>query len=49
MFGIKNKDWDCFLEYTNFTDQLIESKFLCCNKNCQKDFDENLKKQFLNT
>ena len=24
---------DCFLEYTNFQDDLIEYKSLCCNKN----------------
>ena len=26
---------DCFLEYTNFRDKLIEYKCLCCNKNYQ--------------
>ena len=26
----------CYLEYTNFKDDLIEFKCLCCNKNCQK-------------
>ena len=25
--------FDCFLEYTNFKDDLIEYKCLCCNKN----------------
>ena len=49
MFGIRNKDWDCFLEYRSFTDNLIASKFLYCNKNYQKDFDENFKKKFLDT
>ena len=24
--GIKNKQWDCFLEYTNFKDDLIEGE-----------------------
>ena len=35
--------------YTNFKDNLIEQKFLCCNKNYQHKFDENLKEQFFNT
>ena len=48
-FGIKYIDYDCFLEYTNFEDNLIEYKCLCCNKNYQKKFDENLKKNFFNT
>ena len=30
---IKYKDYDCFLEYTNFKDDLIEYKCLVCNKN----------------
>ena len=29
--GIKYKYCDCFLEYTNFEDDLIEYKCLCCN------------------
>ena len=29
----KYKYCDCFLEYTNFKDDLIEYKCLCCNKN----------------
>ena len=33
--GIKYKYCDCFLEYTNFKDDLIEYKCLCCNKNYQ--------------
>ena len=32
-FGIRNKYCDCFLEYANFKDGLIEHKCLCCNKN----------------
>ena len=35
-----------FLEYTNFKYNLIEYKCLCCNKNYQEKFDENLKKLF---
>ena len=46
--GMKYKYYDCFLEYTIFTDNLIEYKCLCCNKNYQQKFDENLKKQFFN-
>ena len=45
--GIKYKDCVCFLEYTNFSDNLIEYQCLCCHKNYQKTFDENLKKDFL--
>ena len=41
-YGITYKNWDCFLEYTNFKDNLIEYKCLCCNKNYQQ-FHENLK------
>ena len=49
MRGIKYKDCECFLEYTNFKDDLIEYKCSCCNKNYQKEFDGNLKKRFFNT
>ena len=34
------------LEYTNFKDDLIEYKCLCCNKNYQQNFDEKLKERF---
>ena len=40
---------DCFLEYTNFEEDLVEYKCVCCNKNYQKKFDEKLKEKFLNT
>ena len=33
--GIKYKYCDCFLEYTNFKDELIKQKCLCFNKNYQ--------------
>ena len=46
---IKYKDCECFLEYTNFKDDLAEYKCLCCKKNYQKKFDGNLKKRFFNT
>ena len=44
--GIKYKYCNCFLEYTNFKDDLIENKCFCCNKNYQHKFDEKLKEQF---
>ena len=37
--GIKYKYCDCFLEYTNFKEDLVEFKGLCCNKNYQQKFD----------
>ena len=40
---------DCFFEYANFRDDLIEYKRLCCKKNYQQKFDEKLKERFLNT
>ena len=44
--GIKYKYCNFFLEYTNFKDDLIEYKCLCCNKNYQHKFDKKLKKIF---
>ena len=35
-FGISNEVCDCFLEYTNLKDDLIENICLCCNKNYQE-------------
>ena len=49
IWGIKYKDCDSFLEYTNFKNDLIEYKCLYCNKNYQKKNYENLKKWFFNT
>ena len=46
--GIKYKYYHCFLEYKNFKDDLIEYKYLCCDKNYQQKFDEKLKEQFFN-
>ena len=48
-FGVEYKYCDFFLEYTNFKDDLIGYKRLCCNKKYQHKFDENLKEQFFNT
>ena len=47
--GIKYKDCQCCIECMNFKDNLIEYKCLCCNKYYQTIFDENLRKQFVNT
>ena len=33
----------------SIADDLVECKCLCCNKNYQHKFDENLKEQFFNT
>ena len=44
----KYKDCKCFLEYTNFKNDLIEYKYLCCNKSFQHKFDEKLKEWFFN-
>ena len=35
---IKYKDYDCFLEYINFKEDLIEYNCLCCNKNYKWNF-----------
>ena len=42
--GINYEYYDCFLEYTNFKDDLIKYRCLFCNMNCQRKFDEKLKK-----
>ena len=46
---IKYKHCDCFLDNTNFKDDLIKYKCLCCNKNYQHKFDEKLKEQIFKT
>ena len=33
--AVNNRCCKCFLEYTNFKDDLIECKCLCCNKSYQ--------------
>ena len=45
-FRIKYKYCDCFFEYTNFKDDLMEYNCLCCNKNYHHRFDEKLKELF---
>ena len=47
--GIKYKYCNCFLEYTNFKDDLIEQKRLRCNINYQHKFGEKLKERFSTT
>ena len=44
--GIKYKDCECRLEYISLKVDLIEYRCLCCNKNCQEKFAENLNKRF---
>ena len=39
----KYKYCNCFLEYINFKDYLKKYKYLLCNKNCQRKFEEKLK------
>ena len=46
---VKYRYCDSFLEYTNFRDDLIKYKCLCCNKSYQHKFNEKLKQQFSNT
>ena len=45
---IKYKYCDCFLEYTNFKDDM-QYKYLCCNKNYQPKLDEKLNERLFNT
>ena len=45
----KYKYCNYFLEYTNFKDNLIEFKCLCCNEKYQHKFHEKLKEQLFNT
>ena len=40
---------DCFLEYTNFKDYLIEYKCCCCKKHYQQKFEEKLQERFFNS
>ena len=42
---IKCKDCDCRLECKNSKHDSIGYKYLCCNKNDQKTFHENLKQR----
>ena len=44
---IKYNCCDCFLEYTNFRDNLIEYKCLCCNKIIKKSLMKTKRNDFL--
>ena len=46
---IKNKYYDCFLDYTDFKDDLMECKCLSCNNNYQQKFGGKLKQRFSST
>ena len=46
---VKYKYCNCFPEYTNFRDDLIEYKCLCCSTFYQQKFEEKFKERFLNT
>ena len=46
---IKYKCCDCFLEYTNSKDDLIEYKCLYYNKSYHQKCDEKLKERFFDT
>ena len=39
---VKYSHHNCFLEYTNFKDDLREYKYLCYNKSFQNKFNEKL-------
>ena len=43
---MKYKYCDCFLEYINFKDDLLEYKYLCYNQIYQHKFDKMLKERF---
>ena len=45
---VKYKYCDCFLEYTNFKDDLIKYKCLCCNRSYPGTLDEKLKEPIFN-
>ena len=47
--GIKYKYCDCFYEYTNFKDDLLNTNVRVVKKTYQLKFDEKLKKRFFNT
>ena len=46
--GIKYKYCDCFFEYTNLKDGLMECKCLSFNKSYQRNLNEKLKERFFN-
>ena len=46
--GTKYNYCNCFLEYTEFRDDLIEYKCSCCRRNHQHKFNEKLKERSVN-
>ena len=46
---IEYKYCNCFFEYINSKDHLVEDKCLCFNKNLQQKYDKKLNEQFLDT
>ena len=46
---IKYKNCNCFLECTNFKDDLIKYRSSGCNKSSQRKFDKKLKERIFNT
>ena len=48
-YVIKLKNCEWFLEYANCKNDSIKYKYLCCNNNYLKMFDEKFKKQIFNT
>ena len=49
MSGIKYKDCERCLEYSNVKDDLIQCKYLCCNRNYRSKFHGNLIRRYTNT
>ena len=43
------KDYNCFFQYESVNENLVNYKFLSCNKNYSKKINENLKTFFKNT
>ena len=43
IYKIKGKDYDSFLKYESGSDNLINHKYLSCNKSQSKKIDEELK------
>ena len=46
--GVKYKYYDCFLKHANFKHDLIEYKYLSCNKSYQRTFNKKFKERFFN-
>ena len=46
---IKYKNCNCFLECTNFKDDLIKYRCSSCNKSFHRKFDKKLKERIFNT